>query len=1134
MNSSYDTLIEEADGGLPSGGQPTSQLSPSFQPLYSAQAPVLKNFNNNNPHNQFTHPVIGIPICAYPENITSLQMEGSDTMMPVSGLHQSMQAMFGPLVESQPSLSLDQTRLIDVNDQDLTCDQNSGSDLNFQMGLSNPLMQIVELPQPPQAWSGPSAHLFGQLNTSHLDQSTFGLLTLPQNALGLGATPSSLVTPHQLEAESHAQQSFGAAQPAPRKRAPKASTMSAEKWEPAESRIRQLFLDEERSYKEVMDIVNQEFGFTATERQYKAKVLQMKLKRNVEASKRRVIVRHIQHRKQSSGKVTKLVRVQGHRKSEAIIQKWMKEYPELNRPIHCIPPSPLPSQISLRTGSHVASPNLSICSFSNRNIRSAESPWLHAAVGTPVERLLSCAQGSNTMLKSEQCGAILNDFQHILSSGSDISQCPEHDSWSSVVEEDLINIRNRMNMTNEIRLENGYKDSSQLEPRSHRNLLSGSSKIIRGFGSRRTPYGRVTAVFWQNKSSLQDDSVKENQSTQSSIAAQIAIHPNGETSSPFRIVLDLDTRLNPLARITYQAMIPNNSEIFTIIEHGELKDLTRALESRMASLSDRDENGRSLLNYAITFSRVNMLKFLLETGFDPDAIEPNYCGDLLPLSLVKARVTAETSDEFELDARSECFRLMLQADADIHATCNEDISIFEYMLWGETSVSSNDYPRAFSVPTNVQTTTLKYAIRLGGPLVHPRMLISDSDTRHGGAKCSPLMILASESGYRATDILHILEKAIILLKWGVEISCRDLNGNTVLHRVLCCHRRYTICHGLRPFLEPGELLKIFIAAGADIYALNNAGRSASRTARNFGREKEWSEALQFCGFDPEEVMAQTMPKYKPYMGPRHTPTLTFGEYCRTWDEEKWAEKMSWDHEADSGKNEDGAYEPGLKEYYWEKGQRWGRRERKQRKMIMKREAKARSKAEAGSSHAIGGDCCCNEHDFPKAPDNMEDEDESENEDSTDDFTEYSSDYPLETWGYSSGDDSGDDLAGGHYYEQECPSEARDDTDHSIAMDSAEHITSASTASKVTDYGSINNDTQWQPMDPPLYADEAQSRAGSWRYTTMEGRRNEDEASMNGVNFFQKVEAPFDGAFQTEFDAFMTVDQSTFQYESSQY
>jgi hypothetical protein len=50
----------------------------------------------------------------------------------------------------------------------------------------------------------------------------------------------------------------------PRKRAPKAPTMSAKKWKPAEDRIRQLFLEGGSTYKELTDTVNREFGFTAT------------------------------------------------------------------------------------------------------------------------------------------------------------------------------------------------------------------------------------------------------------------------------------------------------------------------------------------------------------------------------------------------------------------------------------------------------------------------------------------------------------------------------------------------------------------------------------------------------------------------------------------------------------------------------------------------------------------------------------------------------------------------------------------------------------------------------------------------------------------------------------------------------
>jgi hypothetical protein len=43
-------------------------------------------------------------------------------------------------------------------------------------------------------------------------------------------------------------------------------------------------------------------------------------------------------------------------------------------------------------------------------------------------------------------------------------------------------------------------------------------------------------------------------------------------------------------------MIPNNSEVFKIVGSGEVKELIELLEKGTASLTDRDEEGRSLLN----------------------------------------------------------------------------------------------------------------------------------------------------------------------------------------------------------------------------------------------------------------------------------------------------------------------------------------------------------------------------------------------------------------------------------------------------------------------------------------------------------------------------------------------------------
>jgi hypothetical protein len=49
-----------------------------------------------------------------------------------------------------------------------------------------------------------------------------------------------------------------------KRRAPKASTMSEERWKPAERRIKQLYHDDNDAQEDLRRIVNNEFGFSAT------------------------------------------------------------------------------------------------------------------------------------------------------------------------------------------------------------------------------------------------------------------------------------------------------------------------------------------------------------------------------------------------------------------------------------------------------------------------------------------------------------------------------------------------------------------------------------------------------------------------------------------------------------------------------------------------------------------------------------------------------------------------------------------------------------------------------------------------------------------------------------------------------
>lgn len=112
-----------------------------------------------------------------------------------------------------------------------------------------------------------------------------------------------------------------------------------------------------------------------------------------------------------------------------------------------------------------------------------------------------------------------------------------------------------------------------------------------------TPYGKVQASFWAMSNDLNRNTRGDSTRTaNNTISARLVIVPSNIGTSPFRVVFDFTPHLDPLASITYQAMILNDSKVFKIAASGEVKKLIELLEKGIASLTDRDEEGRSLLN----------------------------------------------------------------------------------------------------------------------------------------------------------------------------------------------------------------------------------------------------------------------------------------------------------------------------------------------------------------------------------------------------------------------------------------------------------------------------------------------------------------------------------------------------------
>ena len=136
----------------------------------------------------------------------------------------------------------------------------------------------------------------------------------------------------------------------------------------------------------------------------------------------------------------------------------------------------------------------------------------------------------------------------------------------------------------------------------------------------------------------------------------------------------------------------------------------------------------------------------------------------------------------------------------------------------------------------------------------------------------------------------MVDKAILLLNRKADISCRDYNGDSVLHTVLRGRRWHQmLSHNvavrggyggrwLQSFQEPKDLLMVFITAGADVYATNDDRETPSMVAREYGRDEEWIEVLELCGYNAEEVLSDPCPKH--CTRKHQTSKLSFQEYCQ--------------------------------------------------------------------------------------------------------------------------------------------------------------------------------------------------------------------------------------------------------------
>lgn len=122
----------------------------------------------------------------------------------------------------------------------------------------------------------------------------------------------------------------------------------------------------------------------------------------------------------------------------------------------------------------------------------------------------------------------------------------------------------------------------------------GHCRFVQMFAFAETQYARIQFTFFAVESATTDYVHYRKHMASPNIIRIEILTKSGPL--PFRILFWFHQNQLPLARIAYHTTTPNDSQIFRIATSGTVRDLIRNLGAKGGSLSDCDQQGRTLLN----------------------------------------------------------------------------------------------------------------------------------------------------------------------------------------------------------------------------------------------------------------------------------------------------------------------------------------------------------------------------------------------------------------------------------------------------------------------------------------------------------------------------------------------------------
>ncbi|KAI5917246.1 hypothetical protein F4810DRAFT_697255 [Camillea tinctor] len=313
--------------------------------------------------------------------------------------------------------------------------------------------------------------------------------------------------------------------------------------------------------------------------------------------------------------------------------------------------------------------------------------------------------------------------------------------------------------------------------------------------------------------------------------------------------------VSSITRLSVNRVLPRVSPVFSVVEDGNLQRLQEMLNNGEALLRDHDEDGASLLFYAL--KTPEMCKFLIDSGLDLDhrargrIIYKNRQNPYTPLELTgmilypgmeNIGIRVKQFEEIRI-----CERMLLEGGADPTIT--------------NGPVTNGYFGRVVTTaPIDIiyalwDSEFVRYSADIHG------VTGNDFDNK------SLFLLRCRNLPYNDEEALNLL------LDLGAGIHDRDSDGKTCLHIYMKHIRHDGYGEDAMGYFSS---LQTLVKRGADVLATDHHGETVSDIAYNQDDNKSrstgsfsgdlWDSVLQSCGFDIAQFRAgrERIPFYTKY------------------------------------------------------------------------------------------------------------------------------------------------------------------------------------------------------------------------------------------------------------------------------